>query len=96
MKFITMLKSMLLDSGRVWINNDESGINASGINHDLFDESKLRKQLALDYPNRDLKVFAESKKIVDNKVETMPEMLCVFKSGQTASDSDLDGALQSK
>ena len=95
MKFIELLKSMLLDSGRVWINKSTSGINASGINHDVFDESKLRKQLVIDYLNRELRVFAESKKIVDNEVVTMPEMLCVFKSGQTASDSDLDGALQS-
>ena len=96
MKFIELLKSMLLDTGRVFVNTKENGINATGIDHNLLDLESLQTALEGEYPTHQLKLFAASKKIDNNQVIDVPEMLCIFKPGQTASDSDLDAALKSR
>ncbi len=96
MKFIELLQSMLLDTGRVFINQKENGINATGIDHNLLDLESLKTALSSEYPTHDIKLFSASKKIDNNQVIDVPEMLCIFKPGQTASVADLDAALRSR
>ena len=90
--FIKLLKSMLLDSGRIFATQSGSGICAVGLNPETLDVEALLKAVTEESPTLTATLFPQSN-MYDSKPDSLkvtPEMIWIGPANQqTLSDDDI-------